>query len=65
MGEPTYPFTMWRWRVYDDVTKRRITTRYHMTEEEARARHGVDAVKMAGSEKVITGRSSDLTHLWR
>lgn len=64
VAEPTYPFSMWRWRLDDDVTQRRITTRYHMTEAEALAKDP-KAEKVPGTEMVITGRSSDFTHLWR
>jgi hypothetical protein len=60
---PTYPFSIWRWRVYDDVTQRRITTRYHMTEEEAYERHP-DAEKVPGSEMVIE-RTADHTSVLR
>lgn len=65
MPDPTYPFSMWRWIVTDEVTGRRRQTRYLMTEEEARTRHGADVEKVPGTEKVITGRSGDFTHLWR
>lgn len=53
-----YPFTMWRWRVTDEVTKRRRTTSYHMTEEEARKRFGADAEKVFGTDKVIEHAAS-------
>lgn len=58
MDEPTYPFTMWRWRVYDDVTQRRIITSYLMTEADALATDP-KAEKVAGTERVITGPSQD------
>lgn len=54
-----YPFTMWRWTVTDELTKRRRQTRYLMTEEEARARYGADAEKVPWTERVIAGPSSD------
>lgn len=52
MAEPQYPFTMWRWRIYDSVTQRRITTRYHMTESDALAKDPT-AEKAPGTEMVI------------
>ena len=40
------PKVMWCWRVYDDVTKKKIVTRHKMTEEDARKRYGPDAEKV-------------------
>lgn len=63
MADPTYPFTMWRWTVTDELTKRRRATRYLMTEEEAR-KLDPTAEKVPGSERVITGPSA-ATKLYR
>jgi len=43
---------MWFWVVTNPITKRRRKMRYMMTEEEALARHGADAVKVESSLEV-------------
>lgn len=52
-----YPMTtttvQWRWLVYDEVLKKKIITRHHMTEEEARERYGPDAEKVEWSRMEI------------
>jgi hypothetical protein len=49
---PDDQLRLWFWIVTDPITKRRRRTRYMMTEEEALARHGADAVKVEGSLEV-------------
>jgi len=43
---------MWLWIVTDEITKRRRQTRHRMTEQEAKQRHGADAVKVEGSLEI-------------
>lgn len=44
---------LWRWRVYDHVTKRRIITRHHMDEETARTSYP-DAEKVEWSRLEVS-----------
>lgn len=44
---------LWLWRVYDDVTKKRVITRHRMDEETARQTYP-DAEKVEGSAMEIT-----------
>ena len=46
---------LWLWTVTDEITKRRRQTRYRMTEADARARFGDDAVKVEHSLEVRQG----------
>ena len=39
------PILLWRWLLTDEVSGKRRKTRYLMSEADARARHGDDAVK--------------------
>lgn len=57
----TYPFTMWRWRVYDPIRRRKYES-HLMREEEA---HALDpkAEKVPGTEMVITGPAGDFSHI--
>lgn len=43
---------LWFWIVTDPVTKKPRKTRHRMTEADAIARHGPDAVKVEGSLEV-------------
>jgi hypothetical protein len=55
MDSPT--IELWFWIVTDEITKRRRQTRHKMTEQEARQRHGVDALRVEHSLEIRhTGR---------
>src|SRR5688572_27181526 len=43
---------LWFWIVTDEVTKRRRQTRHKNTEQEAKQRHGADAVKVEHSLEI-------------
>ena len=45
---------LWRWHVTDEITGKRRLTRYLMSEADALARHGADAVRDEGSKEVRT-----------
>jgi hypothetical protein len=49
---------LYLWTITDEVTKRRRQTRYRMSEQAARERHGDDAVKVDGSGITYTPASS-------
>ena len=50
MDSPT--LELWYWTVTDEITKRRRQTRHRMTEQEAKERHGADAVKVEDSLEI-------------
>ena len=43
---------LWFWTITNRVTGRRMRTTWRMTEDDARERHGADAVKVEGSLEV-------------
>ena len=48
---------LWFWVITDETTKRRRQTRHRMTEQEAKQRHGSDAVRVEHSVEIRhTGR---------
>lgn len=60
------PLELWLWTITDEITKKRRQTRYRMTEEDARARSGDDAVKVEHSlefRQVGGGNTSDFQRL--
>jgi hypothetical protein len=49
---------LWRWRYFDPVRKRNVTTRYVMSEADAKVEHA-DAVKVDGSLEVRQAPETD------
>ena len=43
---------LWFWTITNEVTGRRMRTTWRMTEEDARERHGADAVEVEDSLEV-------------
>ncbi len=43
------PIRLWFWTITDKLTGKRKKTTWRMTEEDALARHGADAQKVAGT----------------
>jgi len=63
---------LWFWELKDELTGKWRKTRYRMTEEEARTRHGDNARKIEGTLEVRKsdppiprGLTAGRTHHWR
>lgn len=51
---------LWRWWYFDPVRKKRLQTRYVLTEAEARERYGDGVEKVAGTREERAGGSNDV-----
>lgn len=64
MSEAKYPYTVYRFRVINEVTGKPFTTRYEMTEAEAHARYRV-IERIEHSARVVTGPSGNTSDVIR